>query len=45
MRVKRSGVLSQRLFADHGIVAVGFPMIANVALTITSMSTRFFNEY
>jgi hypothetical protein len=45
MPVKKSGVLSPRLYADHGIVAVGFPMIANVALTITSMSTRFYSEY
>jgi hypothetical protein len=45
MPVKKTGVLSPRLFADHGIAAMGFPMIANVALTITSMSTKFYSEY
>jgi hypothetical protein len=45
MPVKKIGVLSPKLYASLGTVAVDFPMIANAVLTLTSMSTKFFSMY
>jgi hypothetical protein len=44
MSAKKIGVLSLRLYADLGKLAMGFHMIVNAVLTVTSMLTRFYSE-